>query len=1602
MKWKVSGLMNFEHDVAIVGMACIFPQAPDLRRYWANNVNGVDAIIEKPATRWREHDNWSLPKNHEAYLPVSKAGYLTDGVLFDPIRFGVVPNLVKHGDPDQFLMLDVIDKALHDAKVAEDNPIRERTDVIIGRGGYATGKLIELSLRAELYENFLEILDRKYPDMFAGRRAEVEAYIRSTLTPPEIDNVSTAVSNIAASRPANRFNLRGAAYVVDGACASSLLAVESAVWRLRTGQSDMAVAAGMFVNMTPTFFHVFTRLGAVSAGQVIRPFDRRADGLMVGEGGGAIILKRLDDAIRDHDEIYSVIKGVGSSSDGLGLDVLAPNSEGQVLAIERAYKDASIDRGTIGYLECHGTGTEAGDAAEIASIKKCFGTTSTPAAARAMGSVKSMIGHTMPAAGMAAIIRVALSLSNKILPPSLHCEQPREEMADAPFYINTQTRPWVQSSLQGPRRGAINAFGFGGINVHVVMEETPTSTPSTQVQGFSPSPRPIEPGLTRESELAAFSAANIEGLEKQIDRVRLFLDADTSGSTLADICYTLVEEVDVRLPVKLAIVARTIDELGSRLMEALEGIRSGEDFEKSEHVYFSTQADKPPGKIAFVLPGMGFPGLIGNYPDHLLELCMHYPEVRGEFDFFEERDRHPDDTVPTSSIFCPPACLPEEYRKQLKGRLAPPKADADLSKETAPEERFLSAMGVTLANWVSWVLLQKFKIPVDMMTGQSQGEMAAVCAVGASNFHETAPSFWKVLDIDTRDRLGGRLAFAWASGARMEEIVKDYPGTYVAIYMAPTGTIFGGDREGLEKICEFLRKEQVLVQILPYPPIHTPALSGLKTELLEKLNDENFELRAPKIPLYSSITAALYPSDPKGIKEHIMYNIDQPLRIWQTVQAMYRDGARVFVQVGGGHMAAHLELLLPEDSETVITAATDTDTRNPMTQLCHLCATLFSAGVSLDLSPLFNYRHVRSVTFDEPAPTTKKKGLQLPLRIDWMPLYSENVPPKQPKAVDSTPAEIPSQQHAPMPEAEVSAPVAPMPVIDLRSQLPFDEATLSRLPILGNVAEYVPGESITIIRTLSLETDPYLGDHLFVHAPPKPLSDRLPVLPMTMSIEFTAEIASLLSPGEGLIGFENIRAVRWIGLKDVPTEEVRIEAKVVSFDSETAVRRIEAKFFASGTLSFSATALFSTAYRHDVNLDIVDSSQDGPWPIEPSQVYGERWMFHGPAFHVLTELDTFGNPGASAKLEVLPKDRMFAQIPDPILLTDPFLMDGIGQIVGLWSVMNHTPILPCAAEKIEIYQPTPPVGTRNPVRMECLQLSHDTRQICCNVEIRDAQGNPWVAVKGWTEWLMSWTMQYLDMTRMPEWYLLADELPLPGLPEGAVCVQLDKEHLATPDPEWLGRIFMSEAERPEIEAIKNNKQKREKLRHRIVVKEAARLWWGRQHGTVYPHPCEFVVGHDELGAPRLEPANDPALPHISASHTSTISLAVASPIPIGIDVEPESRPTEEFREQYLTPGEQQRIALLEAEMPEEAWSVRYWCAKEAVGKFLGIGLEGRPKQFEVIELAPTGTLTVRHRETNLTYEVQTIRWNGWVYAYTYQSGGAQNGQLVLSEEFGNS
>jgi acyl transferase domain-containing protein/phosphopantetheinyl transferase len=1569
-------MMSNDKDIAVVGMACVFPKAANVRQFWSNLANGVDAIDAPPPGRWNECRNFQLPADHEAFLPSNRGGFLPTELPFDPVPFGVLPNLVRHGDPDQFLMLHVLDAALRDAGVADDSPLRKRADVIIGRGGYFTGKLAEMTLRAEVFDIVVELLDRRYPDLVGPRRQEMEAYLRSTLTPREADNVSTAIANLTASRAANRLNLRGAAYIVDGACASSLLAVEQAVWRLRNRQCDLALAAGVFLSLSPTFLSVFASIGALSTSGTMRPFDRRADGLLAGEGGGAVVLKRLDDAIRDENEIYAIVKGVGSASDGREVDVLAPSSSGQVLALENAYADAGINRDSIGYLELHGTGTILGDLTELQTVKTFFGTVSEPATARAMGSVKSMIGHCMPAAGIAAFIKTALALSNKILPPSLHCEEPRPELTDAPFYLLSQTRPWIHNAEHGPRRAGVNAFGFGGINAHIVLEEVeqpvgPASRRSSddtdRRNAGSPitmQPRCIEPGLRRASELLAFSAESEADLREQLLRLEHFLERDETAVALADVAWTLSRAVQSRHPVKLALVCDDLAHLRRLLPRCLAPTP-----EDADALYYAVDARAPRGKIAFLFPGMGFPGLIGNYPDHLLGLCLHYPQLRAEFDFFENRDRHCDDNVPTSAIFSPPASLPEEYRRRLKARLAPPKADDYNGERLAPHERYLAAMGVTLSNWVSWTLLRDFDIPVDMIAGQSQGEMAALCAAGVADFHAIAPCFWKVLNIDARDDAGRQLAFAWASEEQIAPLLADEPDAHLAIHMSPQGVILGGERAGLLRIADKLRRDEVLVQLLPYPPIHTPFLSHLRGELEKQLADEHIELRTPTVAFYSSITSERYPDDAAGIRETLLMNVDRPLRVWQTVRRMYDDGARIFVQVGGGHMAAHLKTLLPEGADA-LAVAVDVETRDPLTQLNHLCAGLFCAGVPLRLDPLFAHRDVRGVDLDRPQPAPTPSRFAVPLRIDWSPL----------QAVAAASRETP--------QAPLGSP-----------DLPEDA---QRMPVLGQVTHFLPQREIVIERALDLHEDLFLHDHLFVYAECKPLEERLPILPLTMSLEFAAESAALLSPGLGLIGFENVRGLRWIGLRDCSRGELRIESRVESSDAETGVQRVHCTIFFENQASFTATVLFAESYRHDVQDEIVDSSGDGPWPIGVEQVYGERLTFHGPRFWTIDALHTLGNPGASGALRAMRRDQLFASNPDPLLLTDPCLLDGMGQFVGLWARMHEQFILPISVDKIEFYGPPPPVGTSCPVRMEVVSCDADVRQMRFNVEMRDDAGTVCARFQGWTDWLLHWPVRYEDATRQPQCHVLSEEIALPGLPEGSVCTLVAHDCFSGVDLEWAARLFLHSREMPLFWQASNKNRRRQLVASRAAVKDAVRLWWSRKHGTEMPHPAAFALDHDEQGRPFVLPGEGGALPHISLAHTATGAVAIASDVPVGVDLEEAGRDTRSILAEFTTREERTLIEGLATVHPDEAFATRLWCAKEAAGKAMGCGLGGRPKDWQALEYDDEGAFLIHHTPSAERLIVRSARVASFLLAWTARSNETLNPIVAASsgkEEF---
>lgn len=1548
-------------DIAIVGLGCAFPQSANVREFWRINANGIDCIEPLPSHRLSFLRNWNRPTDHEAYVPPHRGGFLPQSLGIDAAKFGVPPNLVRHGDADQFLMLYVIDQALHDARLAASDPRRERTDVIVGRGNYPTYKLYEFGLRNEYFDATLELLERRFPEDFrSSRREDYERYLLSTLPPPEADTVSTAISNLSASRAANRLNLRGSAHCVDAACASGLIAVEQAIDRLRLGKADVVVAASLFLTQTTPFLYVFNKLGALSPSGMIRPMDRRADGLLIGEGGGAIVLKRLDDAVADGDEIYAIIKGAGSASDGRDVDVLAPSPTGQRLALERAYADAQVDPATIGYLELHGTGTVVGDEAELHTVRQFFGTTRRPPTARAMGSVKSLIGHCMPASGLAAIIRTALALSNKILPPSLHCEEPRPELTDAPFYVNPQTRPWVQNERRGPRRAAVNSFGFGGINGHIILEEAvPTSTSKTS---RSIVPRPIEPGVDRPTEVALFSSPSLEGICQQLKVVLRFLTDDFGEKTAADVAWSLAQAVDLSHPCKLAVIFATLDELaeqlqswlrqtpggadleGASLVAAKSGLRVGADAD----VYFSSSAAEPPGKVAFVFPGMGFPGLIGNYPDHVLELCVHHPNLRREFDVFEERDRHPEDDVPTSAVFVPPATLPEEYRQQLKSRLAPPKADVDPTREQQPEERYLAAMGVTLVNWIGWTLLEPFGIPVELMAGQSQGEMAAVCAAGMSDFHATAPAYWKVLNINPRYGAGSCLGFAWASEEQVRPLLDENPTVSIAIHMSPSAVILGGERSEVTRVLDQLKRQQHFTQLMPYPPIHTPCLSHLREEMDRALHDHAFRVRPGKIRLYSSITAAPYPTTEAEVRETLMLNLDQPLRVWQTMRRLYDDGARVFLQVGGGHMSAHLQEFLPADSP-VVTVALDVDARNPLTQLNHLVGTLFTAGVPMSFDPLFKHRRAETLDLTAPRPAAVMPKTFQPLRLEWSPLGS------LPRPTVAAPETAASEQ--------------PSPPLDF--DIPF--------PVLGRIVHLTPEHKVVIERELDIDEDLFLHDHLFVYAPFKPPQDCLPVVPLTMSLEWVAESAALLCPGLGLIGFENVRAGRWIGLEDGPRKWLTITATTVQtgFTEIDGVRAIDVAIDLPDKRGLTARVLFAAEYRETLRYDWPDLSTLPGWPCAEDESYGPaRRMFHGPRFHVVSALDRFSNPVCTAKLRALPRDDLFRSQPKPALLLDPCLLDGIGQILGLWCQMHDWMVVPTGVERIEIYGSTPAVGTEIEIRVLVTDFDIDRRQVLANVELSDGAGGVWLRCDQWGDWIDRTLPAYPLFRRNPFLWTVAQPVTVPGLPVNVIVVTTEEGALSGVELSSAWRTILAASERPAYHDCASMKAQRQFLISRLVAKDAARLWRRQQTGETLWHPAALAITHDDQNRPVVSGFSDGPVPQIDEAYHDKQLVAVAATGPVAIQLvslaEDSTRETTRhptLHEQTLL---QQHVGLA---TPAEGLS-RWRCAMGAVQKLRGDGSDNRPLRLHAI--SSDSCFIVHDEEDCGVYEVYTARVAGLV------------------------
>ena len=597
--------------IAVTGVSVLFPGSTDTADFWRDVLAGKDLISEVPASYWPVEDYFDADPKAPDRTYARRGGFIPE-VPFDPLAHGMPPNVLPVTDNAQLLGLIVAERVLADAISHHRFPKvdRERISVILGATG-TTELISHMSGRIERprWEAALRAggLDEAEVRRLADRIAD-------QFTPWQENTFPGFLGNVIAGRITNRLDLGGTNCVVDAACASSLAAFRMAVQELTTGDSDLVLTGGVDALNVPLMYMAFSKTGALSRSGDCRPYSDRADGTMLGDGVGMMALRRLSDAERDGDRIYAVLRGLGSSSDGRAKSIYAPVAEGQARAVRRAYESAGFAPSTVELVEGHGTGTTAGDKAEVAGLTQGFDGQSAPRRQWcALGSIKSQIGHLKGAAGVAGMFKAVMALHHKVLPPTIKVDAPSPalDVANTPFYLNTRLRPWIRDDSH-PRRAAVSAAGFGGTNFHVVLEE---------YIGPAPKARKVRPAGT---ELVLGSAKDAEGLAARCEQ---FLKECESAGAGADGFHRIArrsqEDFAATDAARLAVVASDTDDLKRKLRRAADAIRAepGRELNDPSGIYFAV--GKEPGGVAFLFPGQG-----SQYVGMGQDLALHFDEAR--------------------------------------------------------------------------------------------------------------------------------------------------------------------------------------------------------------------------------------------------------------------------------------------------------------------------------------------------------------------------------------------------------------------------------------------------------------------------------------------------------------------------------------------------------------------------------------------------------------------------------------------------------------------------------------------------------------------------------------------------------------------------------------------------------------------------------------------------------------------------------------------------------------------------------------------------------------------------------------------------------------
>jgi acyl transferase domain-containing protein len=1597
-------------DVAIIGMSCLYPKAPNLAAFWQNILAGVDAIGEPPeGTVAPEIYDPESDANDRLYTV--KGGYVGDLITFDPTKFGVIPRSIDGGEPEHFVALQLAHDALEDAGYLRRPIDKERTEIILGRGTYANRGFVTVLQHTFALDQLIHILSQLHPEHSPADLAELKARLKQSLPPFNAETAASLPHSVMCGRIANRLDIMGPAYTVDAACASALIAADLGMRDLSSGACDLALVGAVQVSTTYPIAILFSQLGALSRSGRIRPFHSESDGTLLGEGAGVLVLKRLADAEADGDRVYAVIKGIGTSSDGRAMGLLAPRVEGEELAMRRAYANSGIAPDSIGLVEAHGTATPIGDQTELTALQLVFGDGTNGRPRCPLGAVKSMIGHAIPAAGAAGLIKTALAVYHRVIPPTLHAESPNPALASTPFYLPAEARPWIHGA-EHRRRAAVSAFGFGGINGHAILEEY---RPAENVGPTDWRRRSL--ARRWDSEVVAIDG---DGPAEVADRCRGvigFLDGNPELE-LRDLAYTVNTARRPEAAASLAVVAKDPADLRAKLEFAAAKLADPGLWRIRERsgVYFFSRPLGREGKLALLFPGEG-----SQYPGMLSDLCIHFPEARDWFDLMDRAFRdHDRGVLPSQSIFPIPGSPESEQQRlwQMDGAI-----EAVFAADQAMHS-VLSSIGVR----------------PDMIVGHSTGEYSALLASGAARVEDRDHLIHHILEgnqATERAQARGLVpdGVLLAVGPADPEVIaalsiQAESDVFLAMDNCPHQAVLWGSAEAIARIEQQLRRQGAVCQKLPFSrAYHTPLFAPVCDELEGFYSNATFSI--PEIPLYSCVTAARVPDDPDAIRQLAIAHWARPVRFRETVETLYEDGARIFVEVGpAANLTAFVADILRQKDHLAVSS--NNRRRSGLEQLNHLIALLAAHGVSLDLASLYERRS--AVELDQEAvfagrQTSKTDGgrLKLSLTLPEMKLSADMAPWTTGRA----PVAVPAATPAAFGVAVAAAPVgfggaleaAPVAVAQPFTTTPTSARTQVMSAYLGVMEHFLDSQEqilsslmaaprpamapvtnaswplanariqtdatgrVTVHCRLDVEREAFLLDHTLggtVSADPR--LRALPVFPLAMSLEMMAQAARLVRPERRLVEIRNLRVQRWLPFERSSVDVV-LTAAPTAVEREIEVRLSVSEPSSASDVQPTVSGIFVLASESALPPPAPPFALTRPRPSRwsPAELYSEglsHGMFHGPTLRGVASLDSVGDDGIEATLRVADPDALVRGPGRFENLVCPLLIDAVSQLVGYWTAETFARdfvVFPTGFERLHLYAAaaaaTCPPRVRGRARCEGV----GEQRVRAELEVVGDDGALVAAISGWEVTRAPLPERVYAFRLAPSEAMMSDSLESRALADRglAACrLELPESFLVMEEGIWLRSLAflaLGPAERRRwLELDDNQAERRSWFLRTMAAKDAIRLHLHQRRGVrVYPADVELVGRVDRTA-------------HAIAQRGGITVAAAGEVGPGGALGIAFHRTGEPLSSAGWTAAELRHLEGLSEALQSE-WTARIVCARRAAAQALASTGNGREHAVDVSGIDEDEE-TVRISADGVHIDVATTRDKGIVVAIATWEG----------------